>query len=67
VAALGLEGEVSLSGRWLELRGERFTVYVAEAAWGGGYYTWCDGPDRRTVEFYLDPAEAIRNGLRRAA
>jgi hypothetical protein len=66
--ALGLEGEeVALSGRWIELRGERFPVYVAEVAFGAGYYTWCGGPDERRVEFHLDPTEAIRSGLRRAS
>ncbi|CAA9398448.1 MAG: hypothetical protein AVDCRST_MAG01-01-893 [uncultured Rubrobacteraceae bacterium] len=66
VAALGLEGEVSLSGRWLKLQGARFPVYVVESAWGAGYYTWCDGPGQRAVEFYPEPLEAIRTGLRRA-
>ena len=30
-------------------------------------YIWCDAPGERTIEPYLDPAEAIRAGLRRAA
>ncbi len=64
---LGLAGEISLSGRWVELRGERCAVYVVEAAWSGGYYTWCDDPAQRTVEHYLDPIEAIQAGLRRAS
>jgi len=68
LAALGLRGELGLSGRWLELRGERFPVYVVEASGeGAGFYTWCDGPGERAVEFHRDPAEAIRSGLRRAA
>ena len=65
--ALDLQGEVTLSGRWLKLEGARFPVYVVEAAWNGGYYTWCDDPRERAVEFYRDPGEAIRAGLRRAA
>ena len=65
--ALGLEGEVIHSGRWLKLPGERCPVYVVEAAWGAGYYTWCGAPEERSVEFYPDPTEAIRAGLRRAA
>ncbi len=41
-------------------------MYVAEEAWGAGYYTWCDDPAERAVEFYLDPTEAIQAGLQRA-
>ncbi len=63
---LGLEGEESLGGRWVKLRGERCAVYVIEAAWGMGYYTWCDDPHARAVEFYRDPVAAIQAGLRRA-
>jgi hypothetical protein len=63
---LGLEGEVALAGRWVKLRGERRTVYVAEAAWGSGYYTWCDDPEERAIELYRNPTEAIEAGLRRA-
>ena len=65
--ALGLQGEIALSGRWIRLNGERCPVYVIEEAWGVGYYTWCDDPQARTVEFYRDAATAIQAGLRRAA
>lgn len=65
--ALGLEDEISLSGRWLKLRGERCSVYVAEAAWDAGYYAWCDDREERAVEHYLDPTEAIQAALKRAA
>ena len=64
---LGLEGEINLSGRWVRIQGGRFSVYVAEADWNAGYYTWCDAREERSVEFYLDPTEAIRAGLQRAA
>ncbi len=64
--ALGLEGEIALAGRWVKLQGERCAVYVVESR-RDGYYTWCDDPQARTVEFYLDPTEAIKAGLRRAA
>lgn len=65
---LGLEGEIEVSGRWVKLRGERCAVYVAQPAWPGGYYTtWCDDPEDQTVQYYLDPQEAIWAGLRRAA
>ena len=64
---LGLQGELSLGGRWVTLRGERCAVYVVEAAWGTHYYTWCDDPAERTVQSYLDPIQAIQAGLRRAA
>jgi hypothetical protein len=65
--ALGLEGEVTLSGRWLKLQGGRCSVYVAEVAWEAGYYTWCDDREEQAVEHYLDPTEAIQAGLKRAA
>ncbi len=39
---------------------------MVEAA-QGSYYTWCDGRGERAVQFYNDPAEAIRAGLGRAA
>ena len=64
---LGLQGEIALDGRWLMGKGERGAVYVTEVAWGGGCYTWCDDPHDRDVEFYPDPLDAIRAGLRRAA
>ncbi len=66
--ALGLEGEIEVSGRWVKLRGERCAVYVAQPAWPGGHYTtWCDDHKDQTVQYYLDPLEAISAGLRRAA
>ena len=65
--ALGLGGEITHSGRWLKLQGERCSVYVAEAAWEAGYYTWCDAREEQAVEHYLDPTEAIQAGLKRAA
>ena len=65
--ALGLEGDIAQSGRWLTLRGQLCLVYVAEADWGQGFYTWCDAPDQRSVERYDDPVAAIRAGLQRAA
>ena len=66
VKALGLEGELSLSGSWVRLRGEDCTVYVVEAVSGTRYYTWCDAPNKRYVELFHDPIEAIESGLRRA-
>ena len=63
---LGLQGEVSPLGRWVRLRGEQGTVYVAQAAFGVGYYSWCDTPQEHTAYPYLDPAEAIQAGLLRA-
>lgn len=65
--ALGLEGEIASSGQWLTFEGELCTVYVVEATHGNAYYTWCDSPTARTVEFYADATAAIRAGLRRAA
>jgi hypothetical protein len=64
---LGLQGEVSLGGRWVMLQGERCAVYVVEAAWGTHYYTWCDDPAERAVQSFPDPVQAIQAGLRRAS
>jgi hypothetical protein len=63
---LHLDGEIALGGHWITLRRDGHAVYVVEAAWGGGYYTWCDDPRERSVESYPDPVTAIRAGLRRA-
>ena len=67
LVALGLEGEIALSGRWVKLQGARCPVYIVETAGSTRYYTWCDDSEERGVEFYLDPTEAIQAGLRRAA
>jgi hypothetical protein len=67
VQQMGLDGEISLLGRWVRLQAAQCLVYVIEVAGGCGYYTWCDAPGERTIEPYLDPAEAIQAGLRRAA
>jgi hypothetical protein len=64
---MGLRAEASPFGRWVRFRGEQGLVYVAEAAFGQGYYTWCDTPHERTAEPYLDPTAAIQAGLQRAA
>lgn len=64
---LQLDGEIALGGRWVTLRGEHCLVYVAEALWGAGYYTWCDAEPARAVERYAGPVEAIQAGLWRAA
>lgn len=65
VRSLGLDPEVTLAGRWVRFQGERCPVYVIEAE-AGGYYTWCDDPRERAVEFYHDPDAAIVAGQRRA-
>lgn len=64
--ALGLDGEVLLSGRWVKIRRMQCSIYVAETRWNVQYCTWCDHPQLRRVEFYSDPTEAIEAGLRRA-
>ena len=64
---LGLQGEISLSGRWVKLDGEVCGVYVVEAVSGTRFYTWCDDPQERAVELYHEPEEAIKAGLRRAS
>jgi hypothetical protein len=64
---MGLRAEASPFGRWVRFHGEQGLVYVAEAAFGQGYYTWCDTPHGRTAEPYLDPTAAIQAGLQRAA
>ena len=66
IQELGLRGEVSPFGRWVRLQGEQGPVYVAQAAFGQGYYSWCDTPHGHAAEPYLDPVEAIQAGLQRA-
>jgi hypothetical protein len=64
---LGLEAEITLAGRWAKLQGERCAVYVTEAPWAGGFFSWCDDPLERGVEHHTDPIEAIQTGLKRAS
>ena len=64
---MGLRAEASPFGRWVRFRGDQGLVYVAKAAFGQGYYTWCDTPYGRTAEPYLDPTAAVQAGLQRAA
>jgi hypothetical protein len=66
LGALGLSGEITNEGRWVRLPGERCPVYVVEAPWGGGYFTWCGPPCEGIVAFYRDPNVAIREGLAHA-
>ncbi len=66
LGALGIEGSVALSGRWVTIEGERCRVQVVEVSWGTGYYSWCDDLAGRAVEHFRDPTEAILAGLRRA-
>jgi hypothetical protein len=65
--SLGLAAEIALAGRWAQLQGEVCAVFVAEAPWGAGFYTWCDHPRERDVEYYVNPIAAIRAGLERAS
>ncbi len=65
--ARGLEAEVSLAGRWATIQGARCRLHILETPSGDGYYVWCDAPGDPAVQFYPDPEEAIREGLRRAA
>lgn len=65
--AQGLTADISHAGRWAEIEGERCKVYVIETADERGYHSWCDDAEERTVEYYREPDEAIRAGLRRAA
>lgn len=67
LATLGLTAETSLAGRWAKLQGERCAVYVVEAPWAAGFYSWCDDPRHRAVEHHADPIEAIQAGLERAS
>ncbi len=66
IRALEVDAEVELDGRWVTIQAEGCRVYVVQPAHGSGYYTWCDAPHARSVEYYRDPVEAIEAGLRRA-
>lgn len=64
---LRLEAEMAMEGRWVRIQGKRCSVYVVEMARQRGFFTWCDDPDERAIEFHEDALDAIRSGLRRAA
>ncbi len=64
---MGLDAAVSPGGRFVRIAGEQGAVYVAEAAHGRGFITWCDVPSERRVERHPDAMTAIQAGLRRAA
>lgn len=64
---LRLDAEMAMEGRWVQIQGERCSVYVVEMARRRGFFTWCDDPDERAVEYHSDPFDAIHSGLRRAA
>jgi len=59
---MGLDGETSRTGRWIRLHREQDSVYVVEAAWGGGYYIFSDASAEQP-EIHCDPATAIEAGL----
>jgi hypothetical protein len=71
--SLGLQGEAGRSGRWIRFQRGHCAVYVVEAAWGEGYYAFCDAltedpscedPGRRSGALFLDPVRAIETCLR---
>lgn len=63
---MGLDAEVAMDGKWVQIKGERCSVYVVELSRKGGFFTWCDDPDERAVAYHSDPFDAISSGLRRA-
>lgn len=65
--AIGLEVEASPRGRWIRFRSAQGPIYVSEAMFGQGYYTWDDAEHPEAVGPYIDPHEAIRAGLQRVA
>lgn len=64
--ALGLPSEISLAGRWARLEGGHCAIFVVAAS-RGGYYTWCDDPAARSIQFHRTAHEAIQAGRDRAA
>lgn len=63
---LDIDADIDLEGRWVRIRGANCAVYIAELPWDRGLYMWCDHPAERAVQFYRDPYDAIRSGLKRA-
>lgn len=63
---LRLDAEIAMEGRWARIQGERCFLYVVEMSRHRGFFTWCDDPEERAVEFHSDPVDAITSGLRRA-
>lgn len=63
---LGLHAEILMNGRWARIEGERCPIYVVEMSRHRGFFTWCDDADERSVEYYLNPLDAILSRMRRA-
>ncbi len=64
---LRLDAEIAMECRWARIRGERCFLYVVEMSRHRGFFTWCDDPGERAIEFHESALDAIRSGLRRAA
>lgn len=60
---MGLRSEASIWGRWIRFPTDRGTVYIAAAAFGRGYYMWCEAPGLRAPRLYRDARDAIEAGL----
>ena len=63
---LGLDAEILMNGKWARIEGERCPIHVVEMSRHRGFFTWCDDPAERSVEYYESPLDAILSGLRRA-
>lgn len=63
---LDLDAEILMDGRWARLEGKCCCVSVVEMSRHYGFFTWCDNPAERSVEYYPDALDAILSGLRRA-
>lgn len=56
-----------MNGKWARLDGAHCTFYVVELSHSRGYFSWCDHPCERIVEYHAELVAAVRSGLRRAA
>ena len=62
--ALGIDGQLSRSGRVLTLQGERCRVFATEAPHGRGFFAWCDHPESeaRAIRMASSPVVALPSG-----
>jgi hypothetical protein len=66
VEQIGVEGQLSASGRWLSLPGSFCEAIVVEVS-DSHFLAWCDHPEERLVKLFRDPLEAISDGLQRSS
>ena len=60
---LELDAEILADGRWACLDGTCCCVNDMEMWRHHGFFTWCDDPHERSVEYHMNALDAILSGL----